>query len=85
MRGKSSCGLRAMTALEFAILLVGAAFGGFASGLTGFGYSLVALGIWLHFLSPQVAVPLTVLCSTASQVLIMPRTWRSIEWRKAPR
>ena len=83
MRVRSSGGLRAMTALEFSILLVGAAFGGFASGLTGFGYSLVALGIWLHVLPAQIAVPVSVLCSTASQVLIMPRTWRSIEWRKS--
>jgi uncharacterized protein len=72
-----------MTPAEISILLVGAAFGGFASGLTGFGYSLVALGIWLHVLSPQIAAPLAVLCSTASQALIMPRTWATIEWRKA--
>ena len=69
--------------LELAVLMLGACLGGFASGLTGFGYSLVALGIWLHALPPQIAAPLTVLCSVASQALIIPRMWRTVEWRKA--
>lgn len=69
--------------LETMVLLVGACLGGFASGLTGFGYSLVALSIWLHALPPHVAVPLTVLCSTASQALTLPQIWRTIDWRAA--
>ena len=75
--------LEALSNAELLALVVGACLGGFASGLTGFGYSLVALGIWLHALSPQVAAPLTVLCSVASQLIVMPRTWASIEWRRS--
>jgi uncharacterized protein len=69
--------------LETVILVTGAALGGFASGLTGFGYSMVALGIWLHAVPPQVAVPLTVLCSVASQLLTLPQVWRTIDWGRA--
>jgi uncharacterized protein len=72
-----------MPMIEIVVLLAGALLGGFASGLTGFGYSLVALGLWLHVLPPQIAVPLSVLCSVASQALIIPQMWKSIEWRQA--
>ena len=64
-------------------LAAGACLGGFASGLTGFGYGLVALSIWLHVLPPQIAAPLTVLCAVAAQALTLPRIWRFIPWRRA--
>ena len=72
-----------MSVAELAVLALGAILGGFASGLTGFGYGMVALSIWLHVLPPVLAAPLSVLCSVASQVLVLPQTWRTIEWRTA--
>jgi uncharacterized protein len=68
---------------DIAILMLGACLGGFASGLTGFGYGMVALGIWLHALPPHVAAPLSVLCSVASQLLTLPRVWPTIAWQRA--
>jgi uncharacterized membrane protein YfcA len=40
------------------IILLGGFAGGFVSGLTGFGNSLVAIPIWLWTLSPALAAPL---------------------------
>ena len=56
-----------MTIAAYAILLFGALAGGFVSGLAGFGTALMALGIWLWVLPPQVAVPLVLICSVIAQ------------------
>lgn len=76
-------GLEVLSTVELTALVVGATLGGFASGLTGFGYAMVSLAIWLHALPPQISAPLTVVCSVASQLMVMPRTWSSIRWRRA--
>lgn len=47
----------------------GALLGSFASGLAGFAFGLVALGLWLHVLSPQVAGPLVIVASLFAQCL----------------
>jgi uncharacterized protein len=48
----------------------GAAFvASFTSGLAGFAFGLVALGLWLHFLEPAVAGPLVVLGSLLGQLI----------------
>jgi uncharacterized membrane protein YfcA len=39
----------------------------FTSGLSGFAFGLVALGLWLHVIEPAVAGPLVLLCSLAGQ------------------
>lgn len=41
----------------------------FTSGLSGFAFGLVALGLWLHMMEPAVAGPLVVLCSLTGQTL----------------
>jgi uncharacterized protein len=41
----------------------------FTSGLSGFAFGLVALGLWLHFVEPAVAGPLVVLCSLTGQLI----------------
>lgn len=49
------------------------------SGLAGFAFGLVALGLWLHFLEPAVAGPLVVLCSLTGQLmttLVLRRSFR---------
>lgn len=76
-------GLDGLSTVELVALGAGALLGGFASGLTGFGYAMVSLAVWLHALPPQVAAPLTVICSVSSQLMVMPRTWRTIQWRRA--
>ena len=49
------------------IVMFGALAGGFVSGLAGFGTGMVAMGIWLHALSPAVTASLIVICSVISQ------------------
>jgi uncharacterized membrane protein YfcA len=43
-----------------ALVAAGAALAGFVQGLSGFAFSLVALGVWAWALPPQVAAPLAV-------------------------
>lgn len=52
------------------LVVAGAALlGAFASGLAGFAFSLIAFGLWLHVLSPQVAAPLVIVASLFAQCL----------------
>ncbi len=46
-----------------------ALLGAFASGLAGFAFGLIAFGLWLHVLSPQVAGPLVIVASLFAQCL----------------
>src|SRR5712671_3548281 len=48
---------------------LGAAFGGFVQGLSGFAFGLVALGIWAWSVDPTIAGPLVVFGSLLGQVL----------------
>jgi uncharacterized membrane protein YfcA len=63
---------------DAAFVLFGALAGGFVSGLAGFGTGLVALGIWLHVIEPQVAASLVVVCSVVSQAQTIPTIWHAI-------
>jgi len=69
-----------MTVAAYAILLFGALAGGFVSGLAGFGTALMALGIWLWVLPPQVAVPLVLICSVIAQMSTLRSIWNSIDF-----
>lgn len=51
------------------LIFAGALLAGFVNGLAGFGTGLVALGLWLHVLDPQLAAPLVVICSVIAQFL----------------
>jgi hypothetical protein len=53
--------------------------GGFVSGLAGFGTGLVALGIWLHVVSPATAAALVVICSVAAQCQTIPKIWHAVD------
>ena len=70
-----------MSTMTIAVLLFGALAGGFVSGLAGFGTALMALGIWLYVLTPDVAVQLVLICSIIAQTWTMPSIWRSIDFR----
>jgi uncharacterized membrane protein YfcA len=69
-----------MGAAGVLVLLVGALAGGFVSGLSGFGTSLMALGIWLYVLPPSIAVPLVLICSVIAQLSTLPSMWRSFDF-----
>jgi uncharacterized membrane protein YfcA len=70
-----------MNAATYALLFLGALAGGFVSGLAGFGTALMALGIWLYVVPPQVAVPLVLICSVIAQISTMPSIWRHIDFK----
>lgn len=55
-----------MTIGYLAILLAGAAAGGFINGLAGFGTALLALGFWLQIMAPERAVAIVVVMSVLS-------------------
>jgi uncharacterized protein len=70
-----------MGMMTIAVLLFGALAGGFVSGLAGFGTALMALGIWLYVVPPDVAVQLVLICSVIAQTWTMPSIWRSIDFK----
>ncbi len=65
---------------DIAIVVAGALAAGFVNGLSGTGYSLVALGFWLQAMSPLTAAPLTALCGVAGHVQSLPRIWSGVRW-----
>lgn len=65
------------------VVLTGAFVGGLVSGLVGFGTALVALGIWLHVLSPVPAVALVAICSVVAQVQTLPAIWHAFDRDRA--
>ena len=65
-----------------AAVVIGAFLGGFASGLTGFGFGLSSLPIWAFVLAPTVSAPLVVVCSLVGQVQTFPHIWRHIDVRR---
>src|SRR5579862_9725908 len=70
-----------MSATAVVVLLFGALAGGFVSGLAGFGTALMALGIWLYVVPPDIAVQLVLICSVIAQTWTMPSIWRSIDFK----
>jgi uncharacterized membrane protein YfcA len=67
---------------DIAFVVAGALTAGFVNGLSGTGYSLVALGFWLHAMSPITSVPLAALCSLGGHVQSLPRIWRGVIWSR---
>src|SRR5579863_2735951 len=70
-----------MNGIAVAVLMFGALAGGFVSGLAGFGTALMALGIWLYVVTPDVAVQLVIICSVIAQTWTMPSIWKSIDFK----
>jgi uncharacterized membrane protein YfcA len=63
---------------DIALVVAGALVAGFVNGLSGTGYGLVALGFWLHAMSPLSAAPLVALCSVGGHLQSLPKIWRGI-------
>jgi uncharacterized membrane protein YfcA len=70
-----------MSGITVGVLVFGALAGGFVAGLAGFGTALMALGIWLYVVTPDVAVQLVIICSIIAQTWTMPSIWRSIDFK----
>lgn len=68
-----------------ALLLAGAASGGFVNGLAGFGTALFALGWWLQIMPPLQAVPIVLAMSVASGIQGAVVVRRAIEWPRLAR
>ena len=64
------------------IVLVGAAAAGFAQGVSGFAFSLVALSVWAWAVEPQLAAPMAVFGALLGQLVALPWVWRGFELRK---
>lgn len=63
---------------EMGVIALGAMAAGFVQGLSGFGFGMVAMSIWVWSLDPHLAAVLTVAGSLAGQVLAaltLPRRW----------
>ena len=65
---------------DLAIVVAGALIAGFVNGLSGTGYALVALGFWLHAMSPATAAPLAAICAVGGHIQSLPRIWHSVRW-----
>jgi len=66
---------------DLALLILGAVLGGLVNGLSGFGFAIMALGVWLLFLPPALAGPLVVVSIIGSNLQALPRVWPHINLR----
>lgn len=66
---------------DIALLILGAVLGGLVNGLSGFGFAIMALGVWLLILPPTLAGPLVVISIIGSNLQAMPRVWPHINLR----
>ena len=66
---------------DMALLILGAVLGGLVNGLSGFGFAIMALGVWLLFLPPALAGPLVVASIIGSNLQALPRVWPHINLR----
>ncbi len=64
------------------IVLAGAALAGFAQGVSGFAFALVALSVWAWAVPPQMAAPMSVFGALVGQIAVLPWVWRGAEWPK---
>jgi len=66
---------------ELLILPLGLFVAAFCAGLAGFAFNLIAAGILLHFVAPQVLAPVLVLGNLVVQSISLPTVLRSVRWR----
>jgi uncharacterized membrane protein YfcA len=63
-----------------AIIVLGAAVAGFVQGLSGFGFSLVAMSFWAWTIEPRVAAVVAVFGGLTGQVLAAVTVRRGFHW-----
>jgi uncharacterized protein len=64
------------------IIAAGAAAAGFAQGVTGFAFSVVALSVWAWALPPETAAPLAVFGALTGQIASLTSVRRGFDWPK---
>ena len=64
------------------VIAAGAAAAGFAQGLTGFAFSIVALSFWAWALPPQTAAPLAVFGALLGQIASLASFRGGFEWAR---
>jgi uncharacterized membrane protein YfcA len=64
------------------VVVVGAALAGFAQGVTGFAFALVALSTWSWVVAPELAAPMSVFGSLVGMLTTLPLLWRGIDWKR---
>lgn len=65
------------------LIIMGAALvGAFVSGLSGFAFGLIVLGVWLHFLPPAVTGPLVLICGMFTTTLSMITVWPEVRLKR---
>lgn len=69
--------------LVLLVVVAGSLFGAIASGLAGFAFAAITLGLYAHVLPPGVISPLVVASSLAVQLIVLPMIWRRLDWRAA--
>ena len=70
---------------DMVLLILGAVLGGLVNGLSGGNFGIIALGIWLLVLPPELAGPLVVMSIIGSNMQALPRIWPHINlMRTAP-
>jgi Sulfite exporter TauE/SafE. len=67
--------------LQLVVVLIGAAMAGFAQGVSGFAFSLVALSFWAWVVDPQLAGPMAVFGALVGQLVALPWVWRGFSLR----
>lgn len=65
------------------LIIAGAALAGFAQGVAGFAFALVALSVWAWGVEPQLAAVLSVFGSLVGQLVTLPFVWRGFSLRRA--
>ena len=63
------------------LLLTGAVVAGFVQGLSGFGFSMVAMSFWVWGLDPRAAAVLAVFGSLTGQIVAAFSVRRTLGWR----
>lgn len=67
--------------MDMVVIAAGAVVAGFVQGLSGFGFGLVALSIWIWFLPPPLAAALSVFGSLSGQIVAAITVRRIVPWR----
>lgn len=67
---------------DLALLILGAVLGGLVNGLSGGNFGIIALGIWLLFLPPELVSPLVVMSIIGANMQALPRIWPHINLRR---
>jgi uncharacterized membrane protein YfcA len=70
------------SALMIGAVALGAALAGFVQGLSGFAFSLVAMGLWAWALPPQIAAPLAVFGALLGQIASLASVRAGFDFRR---